>query len=389
MPKSDTGGGFLSKVAKFVRHPTTSWADLDSPLTEQESEFNKAAFKELIERRRRNDFVRKREFDMLRKIRSRASAEGQLPAQRPSSFQNSLPSTLEERASTIKKIDEIEAQMSTQWWKQRDPATTISGTSLSGTERFGAQGVQPADQAAFQDTDPVNTLPLGLVRSAPGHAAHAPGDRGDAGRPADGRLDDVDSSVFSASHFQELDAGETAQDPQIEEACIRFANGDDAGAEAVLMQAVEDARGLTTPVDDWRALFDLYRATGRQASFESCAQQFASQFNRPAPPWYSLVTDEAGAGDEASVALGGEIQGEPQAMLTALEPRLSGAEVWAISCRHLVRVDFAAAGTLLNWVAAHHAKGRDVRLVDVNRLVAAFFHVIGITAHAQVVLRDD
>ena len=31
MSKDDSNGGFLSKVVKFVRHPTTSWADLDTP----------------------------------------------------------------------------------------------------------------------------------------------------------------------------------------------------------------------------------------------------------------------------------------------------------------------------------------------------------------------
>ena len=69
MSKDDSNGGFLSKVVKFVRHPTTSWADLDTRQADRESEYSKAALKEMIERKRRNDFVRKREFDMLRKIR--------------------------------------------------------------------------------------------------------------------------------------------------------------------------------------------------------------------------------------------------------------------------------------------------------------------------------
>ena len=69
MSKDDSNGGFLSKVVKFVRHPTTSWSDLDTRSADRESEYSKAALKEMIERKRRNDFVRKREFDMLRKIR--------------------------------------------------------------------------------------------------------------------------------------------------------------------------------------------------------------------------------------------------------------------------------------------------------------------------------
>ena len=67
MSKDDSNGGFLSKVVKFVRHPTTSWSDLDTRTSDRDSEYSKAALKEMIERKRRNDFVRKREFDMLRK----------------------------------------------------------------------------------------------------------------------------------------------------------------------------------------------------------------------------------------------------------------------------------------------------------------------------------
>ncbi len=74
MSKDDSNGGFLSKVVKFVRHPTTSWSDLDTRSADRESEYSKAALKEMIERKRRNDFVRKREFEMLRKIRNREAS---------------------------------------------------------------------------------------------------------------------------------------------------------------------------------------------------------------------------------------------------------------------------------------------------------------------------
>jgi hypothetical protein len=38
--------------------------------------------------------------------------------------------------------------------------------------------------------------------------------------------------VFSASKLIAIDVDEFAHDPELEEAAIRFANGDDAGAEA-------------------------------------------------------------------------------------------------------------------------------------------------------------
>ena len=54
-----------------------------------------------------------------------------------------------------------------------------------------------------------------------------------------------------------------------------------------------------------------------------------------------------------------------------------------------MRIDFAAAGTLLNWVTGHHARGQRVQFVDAHRLIAAFFNVIGIADHAAVIARAD
>ena len=123
----------LSKVVKFVRNPTTNWADLDQQETDRESTYSKQMLKEMIERKRRNDFVRKREFDMLRKMRRSEVMAGQDTGARPSFFQSSLPSKPDDRASTLKKIDEIEAQMSMQWWKTKhgDSSTARQQHQLS------------------------------------------------------------------------------------------------------------------------------------------------------------------------------------------------------------------------------------------------------------------
>ncbi|MGH6907952.1 MAG: STAS domain-containing protein, partial [Aestuariivirga sp.] len=90
-----------------------------------------------------------------------------------------------------------------------------------------------------------------------------------------------------------------------------------------------------------------------------------------------------------SVELSGQIQGDAIAVLDKLELKLTGADMMQISCAKLIRVDFSAAGTLLNWVSAREAESRSIQFSDVNRLVAAFFNVIGITEHARVVVRVD
>lgn len=607
MSKDDSSGGFLSKVARFVRNPTTSWTDLDTRVPDRESGYNKTALKEMIERKRRNDFVRKREFDILRKIRSREGANEAGQGLRPSFFQSSLPAKPDDRVMTLKKIDDIEAQMSMQWWKTKGPDSLAKGNGQFGSdgtplERQGgtdesraadaARAEQRARQYAKTDGPPSTTRPEAAALGADQALRREPNLKGDgaantvlvvsAQRPSRtglvaisgasaGTPGDQDAS-FSASRFFALDVQAVAQDPEVEEAAIRFANGDDSGAEQGLAQALSEGGARIDKIDDWLALFDLYRATGQLAPFESRAVDFVNRFSRSAPQWYDmpeLMAQLAGKtytpsaassravwvsepkldthavgtlqkvlsrapqpwvldwsplesidikaarallgmftlwGDQALelrclgigslcgvlnsntpsgrndveqlwwelrmavlrvmnladefeltaldfcvtyevsppgwepprchfqnlvgetpseggqsvlgesvleripsqspsdswldsqqsdfnqvglVELSGEIRGDPQDILEALEQRLMGADVMIISCRNLIRVDFSAAGTLLNWASGHHAKGRMVQFVDAHRLISAFFHVIGITEFARVVLRND
>ena len=78
-PKDTTS--FFRKVVKFVANPSTDWAELGTPTDEaRETEFAKGELKAMIERKRRNDFVRKREFDTLRKVRREGLTSEQLAA---------------------------------------------------------------------------------------------------------------------------------------------------------------------------------------------------------------------------------------------------------------------------------------------------------------------
>ena len=79
-PKDTTS--FFRKVVKFVANPATEWDALaTSPATTRcESDYAKGELKAMIERKRRNDFVCKREFDMLRKVRREGLSGEQLAA---------------------------------------------------------------------------------------------------------------------------------------------------------------------------------------------------------------------------------------------------------------------------------------------------------------------
>ena len=629
MPLKEETTGLLSKVVKFVKNPTTNWADLDHQETDRESTYSKQMLKEMIERKRRNDFVRKREFDMLRKMRRSEVMAGHDTSARPSFFQSSLPSKPDDRASTLKKIDEIEAQMSMQWWKTKHGDTSSRGNSKSfpmsshmppdamgyaaGTAAVGTKAYnptepmrlgspersEPSEPGALQsipDSFPPSSAPVPLrpiptvgpiaaaapaglqrtivppVQPASKTSAVTPTNAGASEPPASS------STGFSASKLYAIDVEEFAHDPELEEAAIRFANGDDAGAEAGLLEVLGPKGSRTDHDETWMTLFDLYRAIGQQERFETAAIDFAGRFGRSAPQWVSIpeavgrmqgrpsqgtpvggtqspnwispstlgsqtvvamsvalgkaaqpwrlswikltsieegavesltrvftqwadqpvqlrfmgaefleavLKDATPSGDRnvnpawwklrmevlrvmhrpdefelvaldycvtyevsppswdsarcdfkplqsdgsyvaghtlvgeafrdslssgmsmggysdthaasmslpmsniATVELAGQILGDSTEVLDLLDDKLMGADIMVISCARLIRIDFSSAGTLLNWVSTRQAEGRQVQFVDVHRLVAAFFNVIGVSEHARVIARTD
>lgn len=573
-----SGGGLLSKMVRFVRNPTVNWSDLDSIQEDRESQYSKQMLKEMIERKRRNDFVRRREFDQLRKLRQRDALTGQRtedPAARPSFFQSSLTSP-DDRAGTIKKIDEIEAQMSMQWWKSKQNGdATVQGEPPSAEER-GSDA--PPSERAYAPTAPLSLHAL----LAPQPAAEPL--FADDSMPIEG-FGSTASQALTGGAPQRSVAGaqpkaaepapameEFVHEPDLEEAAIRFANGDHAGAEAGLLDVLT-RHAQDDPdqqFDIWMTLFDLYRATGQQDRFDSLAIDFAARFSRSAPLWFSmpeqlglatvvqdapapavrrdfswsapaaltlqsvaalqaslaraaspwtlnwtriktiddaaltalaneftrwadldvqivfigaetlqaLMEASAPSGDRAAnpewwrlrmaalrfmgkpdefemvaldycvtyevsppswaqprcgysdgsvgaepvsapapvqdlvarphwkdsttpaplepsppssavSGLSGHIEGDASAALEALEGSVPPGQPLIIPCDRLIRIDFSAAGSVLNWAAEQQAHGRVVQFQNLHRLVAVFFNVVGINEHAWVVPRKN
>ncbi len=305
MSKDDTpssGGGLLSKVVKFVRNPTVNWSELDSVQEDKESQYSKQMLKEMIERKRRNDFVRRREFDQLRKLRQRDALSGQRtadPAARPSFFQSSLTSP-GERAETRKKIDEIEAQMSMQWWKGKQSAEG-GETQPPSTADAPTQVAPPPAPYAAPSADayaPTAPLPIGGMPPAASHPTE-PLFSGESLVAQDGpglgpEPQDPPANAWNMAGARHAPAAPALEkfvhEPDLEEAAIRFANGDYEGAEAGLLEVLErhGADNADAQFEIWMTLFDLYRATGQQERFDALSIDFASRFSRSAPLWFSI-----------------------------------------------------------------------------------------------------
>ena len=101
----------------------------------------------------------------------------------------------------------------------------------------------------------------------------------------------------------------------------------------------------------------------------------------------SLAEDAAGIVEVAHVELSGQLVGDISATLNKLQSELNVAPLVSVSCARLIRVDFIAAGDLLNWVLAKRTENRGVQFVDAHRLVALFFGAMGINEHARVQIR--
>ena len=89
----------------------------------------------------------------------------------------------------------------------------------------------------------------------------------------------------------------------------------------------------------------------------------------------------------ASIELSGQLVGDISDTLQRLDAQLDKSLLVNVSCAKLIRVDFIAAGDLLNWVLAKRSENRIVHFVDAHRLVALFFGAMGINEHARVQVR--
>ncbi|MBT0569977.1 STAS domain-containing protein [Curvibacter sp. CHRR-16] len=569
MADQDERPGLLSKVAQFVRNPSKDWpSDDGASRLPEDSAYDKQMLKAMIERKRQNDLIRKREFDYLRKLRNHTSVTSGSRQPPVSSF---LASQHESgyRADTIKKIDEIEAQMSKQWWRGQpdagptrpSPDTNLTPTLPPALEPTRQMDMHP-QAASFAPTEPIQIAkthedaasyaptvlspPTLSVEVAASPSANPPSNRPPIAAASAFKVD------FSSTDLLTLHGPVLASDPELEEAAIRFANGDDQGAANVLRAALDKPGVSSATAVNWAAaLLDLYRLGGNRPTFDAMVRQYAHLWPQGAPAWQEsalmdftvtltaehrplvgahwvspavldassmralshalqnqpspwildwrnaesmdesavptlralaqqwvsqpLVLEFAGenellavlqnrtpVGDAAvdqvwwhlrltmlqvmqreedfelaaldfcvtyelsppqwerpvcscrtvelpalskpaplavstsmplmgstGLALRGNITGDVSASLDAMESALARPQdVLVIECQDLERMDFTAAGSLLNWAVKRQSEGKRVELVDLHRLVAAFFHVLGIQEHAKLVLRD-
>jgi hypothetical protein len=305
------GESFLRKVVRFVANPATDWADLGTRQDEsRELELEKSELKAMVERKRRNDFVRKREFDMLRKVRREGLTPEQLQALGSSGVDDSEGRQSEGAAAKpdggVKaKIDEIEKQMEVGSFgpsvrhstgfssAPTEPAvlarsglpppsqpSTLPSSHPPAPGSVAAQSTTLGGDAAADQLPPLPPLP-DLDREAVTPPAAAPA-------PLAARSLDFGPGAGALNERFGVEVSEVVHDPDLDEAVIAFANADFAQCEQSLSQLTAPGGVRAQHAETWLVLFDLYRATGDQPRFEALAANYAHQFGWSAPQWFSL-----------------------------------------------------------------------------------------------------
>lgn len=289
---------FFRKVVKFVANPTTEWTELGMQAEEgRENEFAKGELKAMIERKRRNDFVRKREFDVLRRVRREGLTGDQLAALGSSSrlddSEGRMPESGARPDSGVKaKIDEIEQQM---------VGDAPYGAAVKRSPAF----YNATTEAAAMDVTGIRTVPQGAPGLTGGRVEELPGGRGTVAGAARATVGaEIDTAVTPlaaaapvaaaslngprAALQDAREAIETTHDADLDEAVIAFANADFEQCEHALLALARPGGARAQHAETWLALFDLYRAIGQPHKFESLALDYAQQFGRSAPQWISM-----------------------------------------------------------------------------------------------------
>jgi ABC-type transporter Mla MlaB component len=178
--------------------------------------------------------------------------------------------------------------------------------------------------------------------------------------------------------------------PDWVEPTCRFELADAVPAEAEALEPTPQAAELQDAIQTLDA-----QVTGMETvEWPSMATTLPGQQTRfpeastsQAGPWPSTLPDNA----PTQATLRGEWVGNMATALAELDAALQSHpadQAFRIDCRALHRVDFAAAGVLVQWLQATTARGFAVEFCAVSRLVATFFHVVGIDEAVTVRLRQ-
>ena len=132
----------------------------------------------------------------------------------------------------------------------------------------------------------------------------------------------------------------------------------------------------------WLLLLELQLLMDREKDFEETAMDYCVTFEVSPPSFEKPAGVETAADAPARAASGDRFElpanvlKDPHELLDQIDLYISQYEPAVLDCSHLVRVDYEAAGHLLNRLRPLAAEHR-IELRDLNHLVAALFKLVG------------
>ena len=169
------------------------------------------------------------------------------------------------------------------------------------------------------------------------------------------------------------------------------------GAEQLLValrSAIEPGR--RDPSDAaWMLLLELQRLLDRQADFEETGIQYCITYEVSPPSWeppYANIRVTGAVEAPAGRAVDpldwkGEILGDGEQYLSRLAAASRDSKRLSVECRQLRRMAFPAATALLGQLIKLQQAGISVEFRNVNCLVAALWHLLGVSSVADVRVR--
>jgi len=232
---------------------------------------------------RQVNLVRKQEFAYLRGVQKRQSGDVSEPTL--AGLPTKVPRAGKVRGDTLKKIDEIEAQLDLLW---------VSSRSKRAETQFGAEAVAntqfPSTQAAslgvltqmmHHSEMPASVL---LVQSLDDQATRSPAAVDESGAVPR-------TAMTLAPRFNATDS--PICDEVLTEAAQFFARGEYELATQHLVRSLR-AKGVRSghALHRLLALLDIYRSTGNQAQFDWSVLEYFDFWDGRTPQWLRTATAE-------------------------------------------------------------------------------------------------
>jgi len=301
----------------------------------------------LIARKRHHDAVRLTELNLLRRIR--------------------------QQGLTGDQIREMERALVS---ASSSPGPAPPGSTSGRATPAGAAVRAPERHLQGEDATTVGPRPKGADHASAASAgetatAHAPD-------PAQGT---VHPTFPGRTHVEEArctdpdgaggdDHQEVQHDTELDQAAVAFANADFGGCESALRELIGPGGERQHHAPTWRALLDLYRATGQQAEFERLALAYTRDLQQTPPQWVSiprLAMNMNGRPSGTRSAAGGASEAagraapawqcptllDGSAISSMLTPRPTGQGAPVVDWTSAKVLTHDGAQSLLDWLLAH------------------------------------